>query len=64
MTPYTSHTTFTTNQNWFGSSFPTSLNTRNFIVLAILNYGGGEGGVGEERGEDGETGGGVGGGGM
>ena len=33
-------------------------------MLAILNCGGGRGGVGEDGGEDGETGGGVGGGGM
>jgi len=50
------------NQNWSGSSLPTPLNADNFIVLTILNYGGGEGGVGEDGGEDGETGGGVGGG--
>ena len=52
------------NQNWSGSSFPTPLNTGNFIVLAILNCGGGGGGVGEDGDEDGETGGGVGGGAM
>ena len=52
------------NQNWTGSSLPTPLNTGNFIVLGILNYGGGGGGVGGDGGEDGETGGGVGGGGM
>ena len=41
-----------------------SLDIGNFIVLAILNRGGGGGGMGEVGGEDGETGGGVGGGGM
>ena len=56
--------TLVTNQNWSGSSFPTPLNTNNFIALAILNCGGGREGVGEYGGEDGETGGGVGGGGM
>ena len=61
VTPCDSHTTFTMNQNWSGSSFPTPLNTRNFIALSILNCGGGGGGVGEDGGEDGETGGGVGG---
>ena len=60
MTPCASHTAFTINQNWSGSSFPTPLNNENFIALAILNCGGGGGGLGE----DGETGGGVGGGGM
>ena len=49
------------NQNWFGSSFLTPLNTDSFIVLAILLHGGG---MGKDGGEDGETGGGVGGGGM
>lgn len=62
--PYASHTALTTNQNWFGSSFPTPLNTDNLIALAILNYGGGIGGVGGDGGEGGETGGGVGGGGK
>jgi len=52
------------NQNWSGSSFPTPLNINNFIVLAILNCGGGGGGVGGDGGEDGETSGGVGGDGM
>lgn len=64
MTACASHTTFTMNQNWSGSSFPTLLNTGNFIVLTILNCGGGGGGVGRDGGEDGDTGGGVGGGGM
>ena len=64
VTPCASHTTFTMNQNYSRSSFPTPLNTYNFIALTILNYGGGRGGVGEDGGEDGETGGGVGGGGM
>jgi len=40
------------------------LNTNNFIALAILNYGGSRGTVGEGGGEDGATSGGVGGGGM
>jgi len=40
------------------------LNTGNFISLAILNWGDGRGGVVGDRGQDGETGGGVGGGGM
>ena len=57
MTPCASHIAFTMNQNWYGSSFPTPLNTDNFIALAILNYGGGGDGV-----EDGDIGGGVGGG--
>jgi len=52
------------NQNWSRSSFPTPLNTGNFISLATFNYGGGKGGVGEDGGDDGETSGGVGGGGM
>jgi len=64
VTPCASHTAFTMNQNWYGSSFPTPLNTGKFITLAILNFGGGGGGVGEDRVEDGETGGGVGGGSM
>ena len=49
------------NQNWSKSSFPTPLNTCNFIVLSILTHGGG-GGVMVEDG--GEAGGGVGGGGI
>jgi len=40
------------------------LNTDNFIALAILNCGGGEGGVGKDGGEYGETCGGIDGGGM
>ena len=64
VTPCTSHTAFTTNQNWSRSLFPTPLNTENFIVLAILNYGGSGGGVGGDGGEEGEMGGGVGGGGK
>ena len=63
-TPYASHTAFTTNQNWSGSSFPTPLNTGSLITLAILNCGGGRGGVVRDGGDDGETSGGVGGGGM
>lgn len=64
MTPCASHTTSTRSQNWFGSSFPTPLNTENFIALTILNCGGGRGDVGKDGGEDGETSGGVDGGGM
>lgn len=64
VTPHSSYTAFTMNQNWYGSSFPTPLNTGNFIALTILNCGGGRGGVVEDGGEDGETGGGVGGSGM
>jgi len=52
------------NQNWFGSSFPTPLNTGSFITLAILLRGGDGGGMGKFRGEDGEIGGGVSSGGM
>jgi len=59
-----SHIAFTTNQNWSGSSFPTPLNIKNFIVLSILKYGVGRGGVGGDGGDDGETSGGVGGRGM
>lgn len=55
-TPYASHTAFTTNQNWFGSSFPTPLNTGNFIKLAILKHRGGGGGTGEDGGDVGEMG--------
>lgn len=54
MNPFASHTTFTMNQNWSVSSFPTHFNTNNFISLAILNYGGGWGGVGRDGGEDGK----------
>lgn len=64
ITPCASHTTFITNQNWSRSSFPTLLNTGNFIALAILTRGGGRGGMGEDGGEDSETGGGVVGGGL
>ena len=53
-----------TNQNWSGSSFPTPLNTGNFIVLSILTRGGGRGGTGKDGGDGGEASGGVGGGGM
>ena len=52
------------NQNWSGSSFPTPLNTCNFIVLGILTRDGGGGGKGEDGGEGGEASGGVGGGGI
>jgi len=52
------------NQNWSRFSFPTPLNTDNFISLAILTRDGGGGGTGEDGGEGSETGGGVGGGGM
>ncbi len=64
MTPCVSHTAFIMNQNWSGSSFPTPLNTCNFIELSILKCIGGGGGMGEDGGDDGEIGGGVGGGGM
>ena len=64
VTPCASDTALNMNQNWFGSSFPTPLNTGSFIVLAILLRGGGRGGMGEDGGEDGETGGGIGGSGM
>lgn len=64
ITPCASHMAFITNQNWFGSSFPTPLNTGNFIVLAVLTHGGGGSGTGKNGGEDGEVGGGMGGGGM
>jgi len=52
------------NQNWFRSSFPTPLNTNNFIGLSILTRSGGRDGMGKDGGEDGETSNGVGGGGM
>jgi len=64
VTPCASHIALSTNQNWSKSSFPTPLNTGNFITLAILNSCGGGGSVGEDGGEDGETGGGVGGSGL
>ena len=64
MTPCTSHTTFATNQNWYGYSFPTPLNTGDFIALTIMLRGGGEGGMGKDEGEDSENSDGVGGGGM
>lgn len=64
VTPCASHTSFTTNQNCDKSSFPTPLNTGNFIELAILKRGGGGGYTSEDGGEGGEAGGGVGGGGM
>ena len=60
VTPCASHTTLTMNQNWSRSSFPKPLNTRNFTVFAILNCGGGGGGVDEFGGDGGEDGGGVG----
>jgi len=64
VTPCASHTTLITNQNWSGSSFPTPLNTRNFILLAIFIHSGGGGGTSEDGGEGSEIGGGVGGGDM
>jgi len=64
VTSYASHTAFTTNQNWSRSSFPTPLNTGNFIEFNILKCVGGEGGTDEDGGDDGETSGGLGGGGM
>ena len=63
-TPCASHTALTTNQNWFGSSFPTLLNTNSLIALSILYYDGGGGGMGGYGGEKGEMGGDVGGGGK
>ena len=62
--PCAPHTALTTNQNWSGSSFPTPLNTGNFITLIILDCGGRGGGVGGDGGDDSETGCSVGGGGM
>lgn len=62
MTPCASHTSFTMNQNWFGSLFPTPLNTGSLIVFAMLNCEVGGGGVGDDGGEIGETGEGVSGG--
>jgi len=52
------------NQNWSGSSFPKPLNKGNFTVFAILNHGGGGGGMGEVGGDGDEVGGGVGEGGI
>jgi len=49
------------NQNWSGSSFPKPLNKCSFIEFAMLNCGGGCGGMGEVMGDGGEVGGGVGG---
>ena len=51
VTPYDSHTALTMNQNWSRSSFPTPLNTDNFIALAILTHSGGGGGIGKDGGE-------------
>jgi len=48
------------NQNWFGSSFPKSLNKGSFTAFSILNFGGAGGGTGEVGGDGGEVGGGVG----
>lgn len=61
VTPYASHRTLITNQNWSRSSFPIPLNTGNFIALAISTRGGS---MGEDGGEGSDTGGGVGGSGM
>ena len=55
------HTAFATNQNWSGSSFPKPLKMGNFTIFAILNAGGGGGGVGKGVCNRGEDGGGVGG---
>jgi len=52
------------NQNWSGSSFPTPLNTGNFIVITKLIHGGGGRGMGEDGGEDNEIGSGASRGGM
>ena len=59
VTPCTSHIALSMNQNWSVSSFPTPLNTDNFIALAILTCSGGGGGTGEDGGEGNEVGGGV-----
>jgi len=48
-------------KNGFGSSFPTPLNIDNFIALAILTRSCWGGGTGEDGGESGVIGGGVGG---
>ena len=61
VTPCASHTTLTMNQNWSRSPFPKPLNTGNFSVLAILNRSGGGVGMGEDGGDGGEVGGGLGG---
>lgn len=47
MIPWASHTTFATNQNWSGSSFPMPLNIGSFTEFTILNSGGGGSGVDE-----------------
>lgn len=57
--PGASHTTFMMNQNWSRSSFPKPLNRGSFTKLAMLNSGGGGGGMGEAS-DGGEVGGGVG----
>lgn len=62
--PCASHTALTMKRNWYGSSFPTPLNTSSLIALTILNYGGGRREVGGDGGEEGEIGDGMGGGGK
>ena len=59
--PWASHTAFTTNQNWLGSSFPAPLNTGNLTALYIPTFGGDGGGdgVGEDGFDVGEVGDGV-----
>ena len=52
------------NENWSRSSFPKPLNKGSFTKLAMLNCGGGGGGMGEVVGDGGEVGVGVGGGGS
>ena len=51
-------------QKWSRSSFPKPLNKGNFTKLAMLNCGGGGGGMGEVAGDGRDVGGGVGGGGS
>ena len=57
--PCSSHTTFTTIQNWPSSSLPTPLNTGNLTALAIPTFSGRGGGLGEDGFDVGEVGDGV-----
>ena len=57
VTPWASHKTLTTNQNWFGSSFPKPLRKGSFTEFAMLNCSGGGGGMGEVIGDNGVGGG-------
>jgi len=59
--PRASHIAFVVNQNWFDSSVPDPLNTRNFTEFAIFDGGRGGGDVDEGVCGGGEDGGGVGG---